>query len=282
MVTQAIETVTIVGVGLIGGSVGMALRGRGLARRVIGLGRNTGRLEEAARLGAIDTGTTEPAEALAQTDVAVICTPVTRIASDVRMAAELGPASILVTDAGSTKRRIVEEVERIARARAAFVAAHPIAGSERSGVAHARADLFEGRACVVVSTERTPRDRLERARAFWTSLGCVRIEMGPAEHDAALAYTSHLPHAVAAALAAAVPTPLLNLAAGAFRDGTRVAAADAELWTGIFLANRMPLIEALGAFQDEVATLKMALINGDEAAIRAWWEKARSHLGTLP
>jgi prephenate dehydrogenase len=165
---------------------------------------------------------------------------VTLIAADARRAAEGGPEDVLVTDAGSTKRRIVAEVEAHPRALAAFVGAHPIAGSERKGVAHARADLFEGRVCVLTPTARTPPERRDRARRFWELLGCRTLEMAPDDHDAALARTSHLPHAVAAALAAAVPAELLALAAGAYRDGTRVAGSDPDLWAGIFLENRRP------------------------------------------
>ena len=269
-------TVAIIGVGLIGGSIGLALRARGLADRVVGLGRNPEALEEARRLGAIDEGTTDTVRAVGGADVAVICTPVTRVAHDAIGAAVAGPMRLLVTDAGSTKRAIVADVEAHALARETFVGAHPIAGSERKGVAHARADLFEGRACVLTPTGRTPPDRLGRARAFWQGLGCRLVEMGPAAHDDALAMTSHLPHAVAVALALAIPENLLPLAAGAYRDGTRVAAADPDLWAGILLANRMPVLEALGAFQDRVGQLERALMDGDEAGLRDLWEAARS------
>src|SRR5205807_421974 len=138
-------TVAIVGVGLIGGSVGLALRSRRRARRVVGVGRDASKLEEARRLGAIDAYSTGIAEGVAGAEVAVICTPVSRLVEDALEAARLGPSSILVTDAGSTKARIVEGVEADSRGRASFVGAHPIAGSERQGVAHARADLFDGR-----------------------------------------------------------------------------------------------------------------------------------------
>ena len=272
-------TVTIIGVGLIGGSIGLALRARRRAKRVVGVGRNSEALEEARRLGAIDEGTTDLAEGVADADVAVVCTPVTRIAADAIAAATAGPDGILVTDAGSTKRGIVEAVESDPRGLAAFVGAHPIAGSERKGVAYAQAGLFEGRACVLTPTARTPADRLRRARSFWEGLGCRLSEMGPARHDESLAFTSHLPHAVAAALAGAIPVDLLPLAAGAYRDGTRVAGSDADLWTGIFLGNRRPLLEAIGEFQNRLADLKKALIDADADAIRAWWAEARDRRG---
>lgn len=259
----------------------MALRAGGRAQHVVGIGRNIKNLEEAVRLGAIDDFTTDLARGVAEADVAVVCTPVSRIADDVRLAAVHGPDDILITDAGSTKLRLVEVIEANDRARAVFVGGHPIAGSERSGVAYSRADLFDGRACVLTPTKRTPADRLERARSFWNALGCRLVELDPAEHDRALGLTSHLPHAVAAALAAAVPTDFLELAAGAYRDGTRVAGADAALWTAIFRENREPVLRALETFQGELAEFARALRDDDDEALRRWWENARSHRTTF-
>ncbi len=222
-------TVAILGVGLIGGSIGMALRSRGLASEVIGVGRNAGSLEEAVKRGAIDRGTTDLLDGIANAEVVVVCTPVNRVVEDVRQCAEAAEPNVLITDAGSSKRQIVEALERQPCSASVYVGAHPIAGSERRGVSHARADLFDGRPCVLTPTSRTPPDRLRRAAAFWSSIGCRVLEMGPAEHDEVLAYTSHLPHALAGALASAVPAQWLPLSAGAFRDGTRVAAADTGL-----------------------------------------------------
>ena len=273
---EHLGTVAIVGVGLIGGSIGRALRARSLADRIVGIGRREAALEEARRLGAIDAGTTVLEQGVAEADVVVVCTPVTSIAADVCRVAGHGPENLLVTDAGSTKARIVAEVEAVPRGVATFVGAHPIAGSERSGVAAARADLLVNRTCVLTPTARTPRDRLERARQFWTLLGCRLVEMEPEAHDAALARTSHLPHAVAAALAAAVPAELLSLAAGGYRDTTRVAGSDPDLWTAIFLDNRQPVLTALADVQDELASFRRALEAGDDAWIRRWWAAARA------
>jgi prephenate dehydrogenase len=268
--------VAIVGVGLIGGSIGLAVRARGQSGRVIGIGRSAERLRDAVVCGAIDEATTDLARGVAEADVVVVCTPVTQIAADVHRAAAHGPKEMLVTDAGSTKRRIVEDVERISGSRAVFVGGHPLAGSERKGVEHARADLFERRVCVLTPTADTPPDRLERARGFWASLGCRLIELAPAAHDEALALTSHLPHALAAALAAAVPGESLPLAAGAFRDGTRVAGSDAALWAGIFLENRAPLLRALDRFETQLGVFRRALEARDESTIRSWWDAARA------
>jgi prephenate dehydrogenase len=270
------ETVAIVGVGLIGGSIGMALRARSLADRVVGIGRDRERLDEGIRLGAIDVATTDPGQGVQEADVVVVCTPVTRIANDVLAVAESAPQGVLITDAGSTKRGIVEAIEHDPRGCASFVGGHPIAGSERKGVRHADPDLFEGRVCVLTPTAKTPTDRLRRARSFWKMLGCRVIEVSPAEHDEALATTSHLPHALAAALAGVVPVEALTMAAGAYRDGTRVAGSDASLWAGIFRENRAPLLRATAAFRERLAEFEAALAGGDDAAIVAWWEAARA------
>jgi prephenate dehydrogenase len=275
-------TVTIVGVGLIGGSIGRALKARALAARVVGVGRNEARLAEAVRLGALDEATTDLAAGVAGADVVVVCTPVSQVALFVLRAAALGPSDVLVTDAGSTKRTIVEAVEEDARGRATFVAAHPIAGSERSGVGHADADLFVDRVCVLTPTDQTPTDRLERARAFWSALGCRLVETDPAAHDRTLALTSHLPHAVAAALAATVPADSLGLAAGAYRDGTRVAVSDGALWAAIFHENRACLLSAIDRFTDQLQSFRRVLEADDPAALLAWWEVARVNRSRFP
>jgi prephenate dehydrogenase len=272
-----LDAVSIVGVGLIGGSIGRALRSKGLAGRVIGVGRDVTRLAEARRLGAIDEGTTDFRAGVAGSAVVVVCTPVSRIAATACEAARLCDDRVLITDAGSTKRTIVEAVERDERARSVFVGAHPIAGSARQGVAAAQEDLFEGRPCVLCPTRFTPQDHLDRARRFWTSLGSRVSEMDPQAHDDALAMVSHLPHAVAAALAAVVPEHIVALAGGAFRDSTRVAAASAELWTEIFLENHLPVLRAVETLQLRLTCFHDALLARDAAALRDWWERGRLH-----
>jgi prephenate dehydrogenase len=269
-------TVAIVGVGLIGGSIGLALRKRSLARHVVGIGRDPKSLDLALSLGAIDEATTDLAVGVARAEIVVVCTPVTRIAEDVIAAARFAPSNVMLTDAGSTKRALVGRIERDAAARESFVGAHPIAGSELKGVAHAMPDLFDGRLCVLTPTASTPPDRLDRARAFWSSIGC-RVECtSPEEHDRILSLTSHLPHAVASALAASIPAGCLPMAAGAYRDGTRVAASDGSLWAGIFRENREHLLAALDAFDDRIVTFRRALESSEPGRLERWWEEGRA------
>ena len=263
------------GVGLIGGSIGLACRARDVACRVVGIGRDRDRLEEAVRLGAIDEWSTDFDSGVSKADIVVICTPVDRISDDAIRAATASPAGALITDAGSTKGAIVAAVGADEGALAKFVGAHPIAGSERQGVAHARGDLFAGRVCILTPTDQTPLVRLDLARRFWSGLGCRLIEVDPALHDHQLAITSHLPHAVAAALASIVGPNLVPMAAGAYRDGTRVAAADAALWSAIFLENRRAVLDALDAFSSSIGTFRDALDSNDAGRIVEWWEAAR-------
>ena len=240
---QCLETVAIVGVGLIGGSIGLALGSGGLAARVVGVGRDPRTLQQARDRGIIDHAETELEAGVAQAEVVVVCTPVSRIALDVCRAAQAVRPGALVTDAGSTKRQIVESVESLPAAADVFVGAHPVAGSERSGAAHARAGLLHDRVCVLTPT-RGPHRRAPRPRL----LGIAWMPPARDEpHRARRGPGIHEPSAprLAAALASTVPAEWLALAAGAYRDGTRVAAADASLWTAIFRDNRGPLLKAL-------------------------------------
>ncbi len=258
-----IDTLTIVGVGLIGGSIGLAAKRRGLARRVLGAGRQQASLDQALRVGAIDEGLLDLNAAVGRAEVAVFCTPVDGLAAQVLAAAPGCAPGTLLTDAGSTKAAIVRAVQGRLPDGVAFVGSHPLAGSEKRGPAHADADLFQGRLTVVTRTPATDPAALERTARFWQALGArVRI-MDPEQHDRALALTSHLPHLVAAALAGILPPELHELTATGFRDTTRIAAGDPSLWTGIFAQNRAAVLDTLALFLDRVAAFRRALQDED-------------------
>lgn len=257
-----LQTLAIVGVGLIGGSVALAARSRGLVRRVIGVDRDAGCRRRALSLKLIDEATDDPA-AVADCEAVVVCTPVDVIARHVLEAACLCSAGTLLTDVGSTKALIVEEVERELPTGCSFVGAHPLAGSEKHGPEYADANLFQGRLTVLTPTGRTSPSALERATAFWQALGSRVRLMDPGEHDRALALTSHLPHLVASALAGILPPELSELTASGFRDTTRLAAGSSELWAAICRHNRPALVEALGRFQQRLDDFRQALEAGD-------------------
>jgi prephenate dehydrogenase len=262
--------ITIVGVGLIGGSVGLAAKARGVAGRVVGVGRDTRKLSHAVELGAIDSFTTDLAEGVRDAELVVVCTPVDRIADTILAAAPHCRPGTILTDAGSTKAGIVKAVQRGIRDGVEYVGSHPLAGSEKTGVEHARADLFADRVTVVTETPLTDEAAFFNVLDFWIALGSHAVQMTPEDHDDALAVTSHLPHAVAAAVAGSTSPDLLSLTAGGFRDVTRIAAGDPALWAAIFLANRDGVLSALAAFTDRLTEFRHLLEAGDGAGLVKW------------
>lgn len=271
------DTVAIVGVGLIGGSIGLALRERRLARKIIGVGRRQQSLDVARDIGAIDNGVTNLAAAVSQAQLIIVATPVDTIAERVMQASAACPAGALITDAGSTKEAIVAAIDAgLAPRRSGprFVGSHPLAGDHRTGPQHSRADLFEDRIVVITPTEHTRPAAVTEVRGFWENLGAEVRSMSPAEHDSALAITSHLPHAVAVALAATTPKELLSLTAGGWRDTTRVAAGDPGLWQAIFTANRQFVIEAIVRLEKTFAGFRQSLESGDNESLMTLLELA--------
>jgi prephenate dehydrogenase len=277
------DQITIVGVGLIGGSVGLAAKARGVARRVVGSGRDPANLARAAELGAIDSHSTNLAEAVAGSELVVVCTPVDWIADQLIEAANSCRDGVILTDAGSTKAEIVRRVDRSIRVGVAFVGSHPLAGSEKSGVAHARADLFDGRVTVVTVSASTDQSACSTVMDFWQALGSVVLNLTPDEHDEALASTSHLPHAVAAGVAGITDRALLSLTAGGFRDVTRIASGDPNLWAAIFLSNRDAILDAEDRFVDRMELLRQLLRSRDRDGLVRWLsegKQVRDALGT--
>jgi len=271
------DTVAIVGVGLIGGSIGLALRERKIAQKVIGIGRRQISLDTARRVGAIDHGVTNLAAGVSEALLVIVCTPVDTIAERVIQAAAVCPAGALITDAGSAKGTIVSAVDAGLAGRRSgprFVGSHPLAGDHRTGPEHARADMFDGRTVVVTPTELTRTAAVTEINGFWQSLGANVITMSPARHDAAVAMTSHMPHLLASALAAATPTELLPLVASGWRDTTRIAGADPKLWQPIFAANKQPVLDALDMFGQMLGNMRVALDHGDYESLVAILETA--------
>ncbi|GAB5402849.1 MAG: prephenate dehydrogenase [Aureliella sp.] len=266
------EHVVIVGVGLLGGSIGMALRQRGLAENVVGVGRNAERLSLAVELGAVDSYSLDLVQACGQADLAVVCTPVQNVGQSVLDCLRNMHGGI-VTDVGSTKATICQQVaEDDVLSSARFVGSHPLAGSEKVGVEHSDADLFTGRTCVVTPTEATSPSDTDRVRSLWQQLGSQVIEMDPQLHDAAIARTSHLPHVVSSALAAATPSSVLQLAASGWLDTTRIAAGSPDLWQQIISENTEPVTEALKEYAAQLQSWIDAIESRDSAKIQALLE----------
>jgi len=276
MLDMRFSVVTIVGVGLIGGSIGLALKKRGLAESVRGLGRSQATVEKAKAIGAIDEICTEPAAALKNAQIVVLCTPVDRIAEHALDYGRLCPAGCILTDAGSTKARIAAALEGRMPAGIQFLGSHPLAGSEKRGPEHADADLFVNRWTVLTPTGETTQATRETITLFWKSLGSKTCEMSPDEHDLALGLTSHLPHLAASALAGCLPESLRKLAASGFRDTTRIAAGDPEIWTAILRENRDAVLAALSGYETRLGEFRRALEANDGAALDRLWREGKA------
>ncbi|EAQ77871.1 prephenate dehydrogenase [Blastopirellula marina] len=257
---------TIVGVGLIGGSIGLAMRARGLAKSIVGVGRNQESLVDAKRVGAIDRSTTDIAGGVKSADLVVVCAPVDKIVGLVQEIDRHCPAGTIVTDAGSTKSEIAAALDQ-GLTNARFVGGHPLAGGAKAGPKHADACLFVDRTVVLTPTRRTDAAAAEAVEDLWTALGATVVWMKPKEHDEALAFTSHLPHWAAAAVAATTPEKWLPLTSTGWADTTRIAGGDAALWRQIFTSNRGHVLKALDKFEKVLAALREALEAENDAKL---------------
>ncbi|HVS39113.1 MAG TPA: prephenate dehydrogenase/arogenate dehydrogenase family protein [Gemmataceae bacterium] len=264
-----IDTLAVVGVGLIGGSIGLAARRRGAAGRVVGVDGRPEALRRALACGALDEAAPDLRTAAAAADVVMVCTPVDAIAPTILEAAPACRPGTLLTDAGSTKAALLRAVDGKLPAGVAFVGGHPLAGSEKQGSDYSSAEMFEGRPVLLTRTPYTDDNALSRAAGFWEALGARVRVMDPEEHDRAVATTSHLPHLTASALAGVTPPEWLGLTAGGFRDATRVAAGGPELWAGILLSNTEAVLAALGRLDGRLTAFRRALAAGDREALTA-------------
>jgi prephenate dehydrogenase len=274
-----IRRLAIVGLGLLGGSVAKAARAESLAREIVGIGRNPANLALALGEGAVDTVTTDLREGLSGADMVVLATPVATLEGQMPAVWEAAQPQALITDVGSTKAAIVRVAEELCASKPIdFVGSHPMAGSNLSGFAVSRADLFRGATIILTPTDRTSPDAVKRVTEFWEAAGGRVVTMDPATHDRAVAAISHLPHLVADALVDAVvrmDPQFLEVAARGFKDTTRIAASSPTVWREIFEENRDALAEAVAVFRAALGDLESVLRSGDRVRIEGELERIR-------
>ena len=276
-----IDRLAIVGVGLLGGSLAQAVRARALAGEIVGIGRDLSRMEPALRDGVLDRATTNLAEGVAGADRIVLAAPVLVNEPLLARVWAAAPAGAVVTDVGSTKRRIVAAAERLAAGRSEvhFVGSHPMAGSERAGYAVARADLFQNAIVVLTPTEATDSASAKSIGELWAAVGARVVTLDPESHDRAVAAISHLPHAAAWALVDAVVAfepDALRIAGRGFKDTTRIAASDPDVWREILVDNREALLASLGAFRRALDDLEALVAAGDGPALTAYLARMKT------
>jgi prephenate dehydrogenase len=276
-----IEKLVVVGVGLIGGSFALALKGAGAVGRVVGVGRGAGNIARALELKIIDCAGNFDGGTFGDADLVLLAMPVGQMQGVMRAIAPLVGEKTVITDAGSTKEDVVKLARReLKGSLARFVPGHPIAGTEKSGAEAAQASLYRGRKVVLTPLERTAADAKALVRGAWEACGAAVFELEPREHDAVLAAVSHLPHVLAYALVDQVARHrdakrLFSYAAGGFRDFTRIASSHPEMWRDICIANRKALLAELKRYGGELERLKRMLERGDARALEALFAGAR-------
>lgn len=272
---------TICGIGLIGGSLAISARRRGLVERIVALGRTRHNLDVALERGLVDFATRDPAEAARGADLVMLATPVMSFPATLAAMVDHLPEAAVVTDVGSVKSWVVREIEPILRPGMAFVGVHPVAGKETTGAAAAEIGLFADRRVIVTPSARSAPEAVEKIEALWRATGAKLERMTPEEHDAILARASHLPQIAASALAAVLADEYVGarwaagFGAGGLRDTTRIAASSAEMWRDICLTNRDAIAAALGLYLDAIDEFARAVDGGDEAALTALFERGR-------
>jgi len=271
---------SIIGVGLLGGSLGQALRKRKLVGQVVGCVRRQLTLTEALRAGAVDSATLDFAEGVAGADLVVLCTPIAQMRETLKKLLPHLKRGAIITDVGSVKGSVVRDLESLAaKAGAHFVGSHPMAGSEKMGVNAARPDLYEGAVCIVTPSVKSNARAVQAVAQLWRSVGARVLKLSPSVHDRMVARSSHLPHLLAAQLvnytlgSKAVEQSLL--CATGFRDTTRVASGSPEMWRDIAVANRTNLSKTLGKFIGELRALQKKVQAGDEKALAKFFEQAK-------
>lgn len=274
------KKVSIIGVGLLGGSLGQALRKRKLAGQVVGCVRRQATINEAKLAQAVDSATLDFSEAAKNADLIVLCTPIAQMREALQKLLPHLKRGAIVTDVGSVKASVMRELEPLATKHGVhFVGSHPMAGSERMGVSAARPDLYLDAACVVTPTKKSNPKAVLAVESLWRSVGSHVIRLTPAKHDELVARSSHLPHLLASQL---VNFTLTNnspnqslLCATGFRDTTRIASGSSEMWRDIALANRGQLSKTLRQFTRDLLKLQKLVQAGDKKALGQFFKRAK-------
>ncbi|MEO0509714.1 MAG: prephenate dehydrogenase/arogenate dehydrogenase family protein [Verrucomicrobiota bacterium] len=278
------DQISILGPGLLGASIGMAAHARGLARVINSWSRRAETRANCLSQPWCNAVFDSPEEAVADSGLIIICTPVETIIPLLKRIAPALKADAVVTDVGSTKSRICREAQGVNLGSATFLGSHPMAGSEQNGMTHAKGDLFENAACILTPLEGTPHIPAETISQFWKELGMLVSRTSPEKHDEIVAHISHLPHVLAAALCSYLSgqrDEWRSLAGGGLRDTTRIASGDPGLWRQILVSNREEVVRAINGLENELHSFKSSLLNDDANALQQKLERGKSYRDQL-
>jgi prephenate dehydrogenase len=267
--------ITIIGVGLMGGSLGKAIKKHKLAKEVVGLSQRHTSLITALKSEAIDHAYHDVKKAVHDADLVVLATPVCVINGMLSMIGPHLKRGAIVTDVGSTKVSIVNAAQEHLPSPAHFVGSHPLAGSEKKGVYYASADLYQDTVCLMTPTEKTNHAAREKVKQLWTRIGCQVKTLTPEEHDKILAYVSHLPHALAFGLVHTIPVDFLPFGAAGLRDMTRIAASSAQMWHDIFMENRKNVLQVIDEMVKSLGEVRKAIAAQDDKFLLDFLKKVK-------
>lgn len=272
---QMFRKVTVVGIGLLGGSLAMAIKKNHLAREVVGVSRRQAALQYALKNKIIDQGSSNIVKSVENADLVVLATPIQTILTLISTLGGHLKRGCIVTDVGSTKATIVQAAQKHFPSHVLFVGSHPLAGSEKKGIEFSTASLFEQSHCLLTPTDKTNKGALEKVSEFWTKVGATVKTVSPDEHDAIVAYTSHVPHLLAYGLMDAIPGDHLPFGATGLKDTTRIASSNPELWADICMQNAKNMTKSLDEIIRVVAGYRKAIVVGDENFLVESFKKAK-------
>ncbi|NQU94962.1 MAG: prephenate dehydrogenase/arogenate dehydrogenase family protein [Candidatus Omnitrophica bacterium] len=268
------KKIAIIGVGLIGGSIGLAAKKKKLAKEIVGVCRRESSRKKALKFKAVGKATLNLKEAVRDADIVIIASPIGKIVRLAGACIKSMKKGAILTDVGSSKDHIVGKIEKLAKGKIHFIGSHPMAGSDKAGVQNATSDLFDNAMVIVTKTKNTNSVSLTRLNKFWKALKCHTLMLSPAKHDALASLASYLPHVVSYALSASQTNDSSRISAGSLRDTTRVASSDPELWSDIFLSSRKETLKAINVFLKNIRMLEKAIRRRDRVAIKTFLARA--------
>lgn len=274
---ELFNKVAIIGVGLIGGSVALAIKKKRLAKEIVGVSRHKRTLMLAKKSGAIDRGS-QDIHIIKDADLLILAVPVNTIMKLAPKIARIIKKDCLVTDVGSTKEEIVRKLDKLFPC---YMGAHPLAGSEKRGITYAKVDIFKNSLCILTPTPRTAKLALRKIEQLWRKLGAKVVFLSSLNHDRVLSFVSHLPHIAAFSLIDAVPKKYLGFASTGLKDTTRIAASDSEVWSDIFLSNRRNIVNTIALFEKRLSKIKSAINRRDRKQLTLILKGAKRRRQTL-
>jgi len=272
---KKINKITIVGVGLIGGSIGLALKKHRIANEIVGVGHRVQSIKKAVKLKTIDRGTLNLRSGVKDADIVIFATPILDIPKLVKNVKSVIKKGCIITDVGSVKGYITQEMERILPKGINFVGTHPMAGSEKRGVDKARGDLFKKSMCILTKTRKTNKASLSTLKRLWIEFGAKVVELSPDTHDKIVSEISHLPHMVVFTILSSIDQKSLKLASSGFFDTTRIASSDAKIWKDIAISNRYEILKSINKFKKELTTLEKSIRRKDSKKLLSIFNNAK-------